>query len=193
MLISNHAICSNLCWDKHWFDTHYCTSSLTRILITLRWIAGPLGILFIWWHENESNNNRISHILYNMGSSTIHLCNNLNWFSQCKRGHLPQTIGVGVISLTISRTEIDGYKVPSTYTTNFVWVLYGYVTFWASWVNACRGAGLWLQLDRLSWSQSHHSAPTTSTAHTSTRRQQGSRSCGRREQWYSCSVASWAC
>jgi hypothetical protein len=28
--------------------------------------------------------------------------------------------GVGMISLPISRREIDGYKVPSTYTTNFL-------------------------------------------------------------------------
>ncbi len=33
--------------------------------------------------------------------------------------------GVGIISLLISRREIHGYnKVPSTYTTNFLWVLY---------------------------------------------------------------------
>jgi hypothetical protein len=31
---------------------------------------------------------------------------------------------VGVISLPISRREIDGYKVPSTYTTNFLEMLY---------------------------------------------------------------------
>ncbi len=32
--------------------------------------------------------------------------------------------GVDIISLTISKREIHGYKVPSTYTTNFLWVLY---------------------------------------------------------------------
>jgi hypothetical protein len=33
--------------------------------------------------------------------------------------------GVGIISLSISRREIDGYKLPSTYTTtNFLGVLY---------------------------------------------------------------------
>jgi hypothetical protein len=31
---------------------------------------------------------------------------------------------VGIISLPISRREIDGYKLPSTYTTNFLQVLY---------------------------------------------------------------------
>jgi hypothetical protein len=30
---------------------------------------------------------------------------------------------IGIISLPISRREIDGYKVPSTYTTNFLRVL----------------------------------------------------------------------
>jgi len=28
--------------------------------------------------------------------------------------------GVGIISVPISRSEIDGYRVPSTYTTNFL-------------------------------------------------------------------------
>jgi hypothetical protein len=31
---------------------------------------------------------------------------------------------VGIISLPISRREIDGYKVPSAYITNFLQVLY---------------------------------------------------------------------
>jgi hypothetical protein len=33
---------------------------------------------------------------------------------------------VGIISLSISRREIHGYKVPSTYTTNCLQVLYAH-------------------------------------------------------------------
>jgi hypothetical protein len=43
-------------------------------------------------------------------------------YSSIVRGFLH--LEIGIISLPISRREIDGYKVPSTYTTNFLRVLY---------------------------------------------------------------------
>jgi hypothetical protein len=48
-------------------------------------------------------------------------------YSSIVRGFLH--LHVGIISLPICRREIDGYKVPFTYTTNFLQVLYVVQTY----------------------------------------------------------------
>jgi hypothetical protein len=46
-------------------------------------------------------------------------------YSSIVRGFLH--LQIGIRSLPICRSEIDGYKVPSTYTTNFLGVLYIFI------------------------------------------------------------------